>query len=227
MGKFKVGDVVKRIEYSSTPRGLEGAVGFIGEITNTESNFISFDDGRTWYDQYYYKLIEENNTAKFKVGDVVKCIRRSHNNKELEGEIGFIGKITDKIIDVEIGCISFDNGYTWFDECHYELVEENDMKLYTLKFDLDLQQVLQLNIITGKLNNMSEIYYKTDDILEENGVGAVDTHDWGFINIHRIKFQSKCKEIVDNNIRPTVEVDGKKYYEDDYLEALSNLKEVI
>ena len=95
---------------------------------------------------------------------------------------------------------------------------------YKLKTELNLQQVLQLQQMLGRLNNMSDLYQECLNITDNYGIkepNFLNYMDTGFLD--NIRFQRDCLIAV-KRTRGITTIDGVVYYADDVKEALSKLE---
>jgi len=101
------------------------------------------------------------------------------------------------------------------------------MKKHEIITQLNTQQVVQLRILLGKLNNTSNLYNQLDTIVKGLGIKHDDTYRISQKYIPKfshLEFQDACKDLVFP--RKTIELVGKVYYVAELEEALENLSEV-
>jgi hypothetical protein len=100
------------------------------------------------------------------------------------------------------------------------------MRTHKITMELNTQQVVQLNILLGNLNNMTNVYTETCNTLEALGLKTRDTFKVSneyFSTFSHEAFQDACKALVP---RKTTNLMGKVYYVDELEKALENLREV-
>lgn len=170
--------------------------------------------------------------SKFKVGDKVRIKKgtRYYGENVTFNPRDVTGKVTDLVNTPEYKYrVEWPSGATnIYSDSDLELVIEDIMeKKYKLETELDLQQVLQLYVLTGKLSNMTNLYYETKFLCETHIKKDFETQRLslgeGFCYT---RFQNACKDIVMRSNRKVVTVGDKEYYEDELQIALSNIKPI-
>lgn len=95
---------------------------------------------------------------------------------------------------------------------------------YRIDVELDLQQVLQLRVIMGQLNNMTPLYLVTKGICDAR-LGA-DLQPPRYMGGKHNDWQLSCYKIVQESRRKVVVVGDKKYYEDELATALKSINAI-
>ena len=164
--------------------------------------------------------------SEFKVGDRVRIKKESsyygRDENNPANEVGVVTK-TSQYYHYHIRVI-WDNKCTnTYRESDLELVQEKEMT-YKLESELTLQQVHQLHCITGKFDNMTDVWRETYKICRD--VLGLDFELASYDGRDHTTFQEKCKEIVKKGKRKVVKVGDKEYYEDELSKALSNINAI-
>jgi hypothetical protein len=101
-------------------------------------------------------------------------------------------------------------------------------KTYNLNVDLTLQQVIQLQALTGVLDTMPGVFAICNTLMiQERVFSRISAANYCATGRFSYKsFQLECEKLAAINDRTTVTINNKKYYEDELALALANINEV-